>query len=906
MLIEGVGIGSTNSIRVRREWMGTPLSGIATGALVTKVVGNYNIVDNTLNFVEAPYGNTPLGTITNPPDERDYQGISTSSTFQGRSFIRNAAPNTSNETYYKNYIFDDISSGFNGVDNVFTLTNNNSNVTGISNEGAIILVNDIFQVSGGRDNYELSETTGITSITFVGTGRTNPSAFVESMSRDVGVSSFPRGGMIVSVGSTEGFGYQPLVSAGGTAIVSVAGTISAISIGNSGSGYRVGIQTTINVSVGTSSVSGSNLVAIGTASISNGNITGVTITNPGSGYTSTNPPFVVFDAPLSYSDIPLQYSSSSSGVGTAAAINVVVGQGSSVIDFEISNTGYGYGNGDVLTIPTGGSTGIPTTSSFGSNEFQIQIEKVIHDEFTGWSLGVLETLDNVNSYIDGKRLDFPLLRSGSIISIMKSKGSKIELDQLLLIFVNSILQKPGVAYEFNGGSSITFTEAPKVGDDIRIVFYKGSGDELDVVDREVLETIKYGDEVTLNYDQDKGQQSYLQENARTISTVTSIDAANTLPYYGPGNTRDTTLERPITWCRQTQDKIINGQEVGKDREIYEPVINPTANIISSVGVGSTVIYVDRLRPMFDLQNEAQDATFRNTVQKEVTFVPSTVTVAAAATAVVSSAGTITSIVLSNGGVGYSTAPEVSVGIGSTDTATRATATATISGGVVTGIAISNPGTEYIVSNPPGVLIAPPVQETETNDVSSYTGDSGIVVGLGTTVVGLGTTQMIFDLHIPYDSVLRDPAIVGTAITLSSVGVNDYFIVRNSNVGIATTSITSLYSDNSTVIGVGTEFCDNVYVVDSTELVSKSVAGVSTMVRRIFANVTNVPTGIVGILTSPKFGEYSWGKVILSARTKSVSYPANTMSGIGTNEVTGISTSTKLVRTRYVRFKKFSS
>ncbi len=182
----------------------------------------------------------------------------------------------------------------------------------------------------------------------------------------------------------------------------------------------------------------------------------------------------------------------------------------------------------------------------------------------------------------------------------------------------------------------------------------------------------------------------------------------------------------------------------------------------------------------------------------------------------------------------------------------------------------------------------------------------IVVGLGTTVVGLGTTQMIFDLHIPYDSVLRDPAIVGTAITLSSVGVNDYFIVRNSNVGVATTSITSLYSDNSTVIGVGTEFCDNVYVVDSTELVSKSVAGVSTMVRRIFANVTNVPTGIVGILTSPKFGEYSWGKVIISARTKSVSYPANTMSGIGTNEVTGISTSTKLVRTRYVRFKKFSS
>ena len=173
MLIEGVGIGSTNFVRVRRQWMGTPLTGIDTGTLITKVVGNYNIVDNTLNFVEAPYGNTPLGTSTNAPDERDYQGISTSSTFQGRTFLRNAAPNTSNETYYKNNVFDDISQNFNGIENVFTLTTDNANVSGIADEGAIVLVNDIFQVSGSEDNYELTENSGITSITFVGTGRNN-------------------------------------------------------------------------------------------------------------------------------------------------------------------------------------------------------------------------------------------------------------------------------------------------------------------------------------------------------------------------------------------------------------------------------------------------------------------------------------------------------------------------------------------------------------------------------------------------------------------------------------------------------------------------------------------------------------------------------------------------------------
>ena len=215
MKIEGVGIGSTNRLSVRRGWMGTNIqAGLTTGDLVTKVVGNYNIVGNTLNFVEAPYGNTPIGSTTNPPDQRDYLGITTSSTFQGRSFMRtDPQANTANETYYKNYILDDISEQFNGVENVFTLKSNQSNITGIQNEGAVVLVNDIFQVVGGANNFTLSENSGITSITFVGNPRT--------ITNDVGISSFPRGGMIISVGSTEGLGYQPLVAAGGTATVSI-------------------------------------------------------------------------------------------------------------------------------------------------------------------------------------------------------------------------------------------------------------------------------------------------------------------------------------------------------------------------------------------------------------------------------------------------------------------------------------------------------------------------------------------------------------------------------------------------------------------------------------------------------------------------------------------------------------
>ena len=129
---------------MRREWLGTRLSGtIATDSLITKVIGNYNIVDNVINFTEAPYGLTPLSSTTNPPDDRDWVGISTSSSFQGRSFIRSGIPDTSNDTYYKNYVFDAIH-GFNGVDRDFTLQSEQANVTGISTE-SVILINDVYQ-----------------------------------------------------------------------------------------------------------------------------------------------------------------------------------------------------------------------------------------------------------------------------------------------------------------------------------------------------------------------------------------------------------------------------------------------------------------------------------------------------------------------------------------------------------------------------------------------------------------------------------------------------------------------------------------------------------------------------------------------------------------------------------------
>ena len=920
MKIEGVGIGSTNAVRVRRGWMGTKIETASVNDLVTKVVGNYNIVDNMLNFVDAPAGNTPIGSTTNSPDERDWTGITTSSSFQGRSFMRSGIVETENETYYKNYIFDDISAGFNATENEFILKQNGSNATGISTENAIILINDVFQTPGDLQKITLDENSGITTVTFQGT---NP----DPLGPDVGISKYPKGGIIVSVASTEGFGYQPLVAAGGTAIISDLGSIQSISIGNSGSGYRSGIQT-VNVGVGTSSLSSSNIEFIGTAAISGGHIVSVEINNPGVGYTSTNPPFVVFDDPLSYSNIDLVYSSSSTtGFGTHATANIVVGQGSSVIDFEIVNFGYGYGNSQILTVPIGGTTGIPTTSSYSGNEFQVTIDEVHMDEFSGWSLGTLDVLDNVDEFIDGTRKDFPLTKLGAVVSIVAAKGSKINVEDVLLIFVNNILQVPGKAYTFeSGGSTFAFTEPPKIGDTITILFYKGSGDN-DVIFRNVIETVKKGDTLQLKNDSSVGQSAFFNEDERIVEEVISTSNVKTNPYNGPGNTPDVNFERPIDWCRQTEDVFVNQIAIGKDRELYEPVINSSAYLIKSVGIGSTVVYVDNLRPIFNSQNENEDID-ELSFQKKVKFVSKDINkVSAAATAVVSDSGTISSISITESGSGYDFTPVVTIGniSQSVGLGTTATATATITSGEVTSITLTNAGTGYTTSNPPSVLIEPHTYSQEICDVTSYEGDSGVIVGFGTTTID-GVDEIIVDLHIPYESFLRNTDLVGTAVTLSSISVTDYFTIFNSNVEVNNSSVTTYSIESTPVrIGVSTHFIDTVHQAKRVEVVSRNVGGISTNVLRVNSSVSgigtvNFSTDTItmddititidsgggsssfsgGITTSNYFGEFSWGKVKLGSRKKNNTYSAQTISGIA-----GISTSDSLMRENSLKFKNYS-
>ena len=168
-------------------------------------------------------------------------------------------------------------------------------------------------------------------------------------------------------------------------------------------------------------------------------------------------------------------------------------------------------------------------------------------------------------------------------------------------------------------------------------------------------------------------------------------------------------------------------------------------------------------------------------------------------------------------------------------------------------------------------------------------------------MGVGTTSLIFDLHIPYNSFLRDTNIAGTAVTISSLDANDLFIVRNSNIGAGETSITSFDSAGNTV-GVGTSFADNVYAIRTAVSISTSVQGITTHVRRVTVDVDQFITS--GITTSDFFGDYSFGKIEVS-RTKENSYTAYTTSGVGITNGVGISTSPMIVRSKSLKFKNYS-
>ena len=538
-------------------------------------------------------------------------------------------------------------------------------------------------------------------------------------------------------------------------------------------------------------------------------------------------------------------------------------------EFKLTRNGYEFQPGDVFKV-----VGLVTAKDFAqpTSEFQVEVTQTFNDFFSAWSFGEMDYIDSVAGFQDGSRKRFPIYYIGELLSFeldnQSALSAAINLDAVLVIFVNGVLQTPGYAYTFEGGSSFIFTEAPQPQDKVDIFFYVGQ-EGVDVTRVDVKETIKKGDDLTINrhpYFSSAVDNLYQrQSRGRTVSDILSSDLIETDIYTGPG-INDVDF-KPFDWTKQKVDKFIKGDLISKSRDILEARVFPTAKIIGDVTPTSSEIFVDNIQ-FFNYEEEIYThPTFSNLFDTlDVVIIDSNEPVGAAFTAIVSATGTISGIVTSQVGSGYTgsstldvkfSAPKViGVGIGTT-----ATATATISNGSISTVTITNPGLGYTRTNPPHLIIETPgVIKEDVTGATNVQGFSGIITGISTTT---GTGGHPLALKINFRA-LKDYTVGGEAQLASDaldLLAGYPIMVYDTKVG---SGVTSVFDSNNAVVAIGNTFLDNVYVVSQKSFENGPDA-------ELILNI-HTDSPVVGIATTGSFedtqagaattalGYLSWGKI----------------------------------------------
>jgi len=554
----------------------------------------------------------------------------------------------------------------------------------------------------------------------------------------------------------------------------------------------------------------------------------------------------------------------SASVSAAQTTTGIGATGFGIYNFKVTRDGHSFNVGDKFK-----PVGLVTAANLQRplDDFQLEVVQTYNDYFSAWQFGEIDFIDNIKLLQDGSRRRFPLFLNGQLISFEKDNNdalsSEIDLDAVLIIFVNGVIQTPKIAYQFAGGTTVLFTEPPSPSDKIDIFFYVGQrGVDIEIVD--VQESVKVGDDLRLL--RHPGYTDTVdQERTRIIKSFLGSDIVETDTYVGVGITED--QEKPIQWTKQKVDKIIQGEVISKARSNIEAQIYPTAKIIgdltTSSGIGGAFgIFVDDAESFYyeDEFNPALDGGDRygigiNAVDALIVE-GDTSLVGAAFTAVVSAAGTIQSVTTTNVGSGYTAGPihinfaapqSVGVGVGTT-----AFAKATITNGSVSSVSIENIGLGYTFTNPPHVITQQPQNLTERiNTIENVEGYTGVITGI-TTSNGIGGHLTALRFFFRADK------------TANSLLTNYPILISDTTVGHG---VTSVHGHNNSVVSVGTTFLDNIYIVNSItssgengEIVcnvknGSSIAGIAITG---FHNPSNL-----GLTTS--LGRLSWGRLYNGVR-----------------------------------------
>ena len=844
MKIVNVGFGTTNIgpisnsgietlVEVERGFVGSSAASHTDSTLSRIYKGSYNIVGDRIFFTKSPRGNPNVS-------RRDNNLVFETSKFSGRVFLR--------KDYTTNSVYDNVSKEFTGIGRTFTLTVGGANTTGIGVSGGngLVFINGVFQTPTTTNNplnnfsiIEQTSPTGITSIVFSGirTETSDPNSIFSSES-DINQNQIPRGGIIVSLGSTEGIGYAPLVGAAVTAVVGAGGSIVSVGLGstdNNGSGYN-GI-----VSIGISVYEDNHIgdVANITANIGAGGTLTFAVGSGGTGY--NNPK--IFVSEPTYENLEVEGISrigigatTDTGIGLLVNVNVdpssATGIGSTyfeVSSYFISRSGYAFEKGDVFK-----PVGLVTAKGLASpiSEFKFTVLETFTDNFGSWQFGELDYIDSIKNYQDGIRIRFPLFYNGEILSFEKPENSTVELENILIVIINGIIQEPGSSYQFDGGTSFSLSVPPRPEDKIDIFFYRGTRGDDDLFVDNVIPTLEKGDDIRV-FKNDTIPETITQDQ-RTLFDVSSSDKFETNLYVDQGI--DEVNLKPISWTKQKTDRIINGAFVYKTRESTIAQIYPTAKIIKDITTSDPSIFVD------DVSNFNYGVSVEGPYQKMKGIIvdgksnPSPANI----TASIGVGGTVSALTIVDGGneyvgstvdIKFQSPLQIGIGIGTT-----AQATGTITNGVITGTTITDPGFGYTIE--PKTITPLPNSNIETVDnIEFVKGFSGIITGISTTsgsgghslalkfFLNTGTVNFGDDLQIGYPIFVKD-TIIGSGVT-------------------------SVDNSNASVVGIGTTFLDNIYYIHQLSRFGDHV-GVVT------CNIDS-GTDITGLSTSGDYvGEFSWG------------------------------------------------
>ena len=509
-----------------------------------------------------------------------------------------------------------------------------------------------------------------------------------------------------------------------------------------------------------------------------------------------------------------------------------------VTQFRITRNGYGFRRGDKFT-PVGLVTDsnlqeIITPAIFDAVE-------VRSDEFSAWQFGQFDYIDSIKNQQDGSKTRFELKYDGGLLAFESEDTPafpEMNLSNALLIIVNGAIQEPGVAYEFDGGTSFIFKEPPRATDDVTIFFYRGTDGEDTVLISDIKESVKPGDLIELL----KIQTDKEDQTNRTIEAIVDSDRIETSFYTGPGISSE---RKQFSWTRQKTDKIIGGRVISKARSITEPLIFPTAKIIRDLSSSeSGQIFVDDAS-IFNYEGDLPTKPIGGFIVDNSIPEPR----AASLTATINGSGQLSGFTIVDGGIGYVGAstnlsvgiPTAGIGVG---IGTTATATATITNGVITGTTITNSGFGYTSSNAPKVIAPLPLYKTElVSNITSVQAVSGSITGIGTTTKAGSSTGLALMFNIR------------AATGLSNLADGRPINIFNTQIG---TGVTSVYDSDSEVIGIGTEFLDNVYNISGNH---GGYSGTETIIIcNIKSDTVHAGLNTTGSWENNPAGNFSMGRL----------------------------------------------